>query len=365
MAAEPTERIFGLDLARTAAIAGVLAIHFTAAASRLSDFPRFGFGSGVELFFALSGFLIGGLLIDIIDRGPNWRAWRVFMARRWLRTVPLYLLWLVVLMVFLPPERDRAGTFLAYATFLQNLAWPMPRWFNVSWSLTVEEWFYLLFSAAVLPLGALLGRSAIPIAALAFIVVPLSLRFGFVDEVASPSAGMRKVVVFRLDAIAYGVFMIWLCRTFAASMHRWRWLLFALGAVMIAASNWPDYFVTGRSVVVVRLTLLPLGFALMLPAARSLVSAPPVLIAPIRWVSERAYGMYVVHTSLMAMALTAAGGSWKAALFGLALAFVGTFLLADLSWRYFEKPILRLRPRQSIAPPPAADAVAEARAGPS
>jgi peptidoglycan/LPS O-acetylase OafA/YrhL len=45
---------------------------------------------GVELFFVLSGFLIGGLLIDISDRQPSLRAWLIFMIRRWMRTLPAY-----------------------------------------------------------------------------------------------------------------------------------------------------------------------------------------------------------------------------------------------------------------------------------
>ena len=118
---------------------------------------------GVELFFVLSGFLIGRLLLGIIAEPPSLRAWGVFMARRWMRTLPIYLLWIAVLAVIWPPRPwDQV---LRYATLTQNLAWPMPSgWFGVSWSLTVEEWFYLLFSALLLsargtarPAGGVLG----------------------------------------------------------------------------------------------------------------------------------------------------------------------------------------------------------------
>jgi peptidoglycan/LPS O-acetylase OafA/YrhL len=45
---------------------------------------------GVELFFALSGFLVGSLLLELIERDASLLSWWRFMVRRWLRTVPLY-----------------------------------------------------------------------------------------------------------------------------------------------------------------------------------------------------------------------------------------------------------------------------------
>src|SRR3954451_24714128 len=98
----PGSRNLGLDLVRAAAISLVVVAHFGGTVifwsghEMTSALGSTGF-FGVELFFALSGFLIGGLLLDIIERDPGLGAWGRFMVRRWLRTLPLYLLWLAVL----------------------------------------------------------------------------------------------------------------------------------------------------------------------------------------------------------------------------------------------------------------------------
>src|SRR5262249_49323302 len=153
-----------------------------------------------------SGFLIGGLLVEIIERDPGMRSWMIFLVRRWMRTLPLYLLWIVVLLITLWP-RELRHTAITYLVLLQNFAWPMvPGSFAVSWSLTVEEWFYLLFSGLLLVLATHNKHHAVVLACAVFLLAPFIARLFGPAEWES----MRKVVVFRLDAIAYGVVMAWL-----------------------------------------------------------------------------------------------------------------------------------------------------------
>jgi peptidoglycan/LPS O-acetylase OafA/YrhL len=154
-------RSAGLDLVRAIAILLVLLGHCGAFFAWWYGiaFPwqlAVGGFYGVELFFVLSGLLIGRLLIDILDRGPTPRAWLVFMTRRWMRTLPLYFLWLFVLAAFWPPHGPEGSTLWRvlpwFVTMTQNLAWGrVDSWFGVSWSLAVEEWFYLLFPPCCSP----------------------------------------------------------------------------------------------------------------------------------------------------------------------------------------------------------------------
>src|SRR3546814_20945662 len=108
------------------------------------------------MFFALSGFLIGRIIIaDVLsDRSASglWRFW----AKRWLRTLPAYFLTLFVLYRITGVSPSAA---MAHATFIQNLL-PHLRdaFFGVSWSLSVEEWFYFLTPIALLLVGKALGR---------------------------------------------------------------------------------------------------------------------------------------------------------------------------------------------------------------
>src|SRR5262249_13567018 len=103
MASEPTsseERVFGLDLMRAIAIALVLVCHSWA----LSDVPSYwgeGIASvlgvlGVELFFVLSGFLIGNILLRQFEHGVDVGEMFSFWRRRWFRTLPAYYLYLLI-----------------------------------------------------------------------------------------------------------------------------------------------------------------------------------------------------------------------------------------------------------------------------
>src|ERR1700685_4034092 len=132
------QRKIGLDYLRAAAILCVVTAHTAEPNAR----GALGF-IGVEIFFVLSGYLIGGILLASCSRHGNMASWpilRDFWMRRWLRTVPNYFLFIPV---YIAAEHFRwKRPLLMYATFTQNLTWPISRFFGVSWSLTVEEWFY-------------------------------------------------------------------------------------------------------------------------------------------------------------------------------------------------------------------------------
>ncbi len=337
-------RNFGLDVVRAIAISGVLVAHFTdfTAIPMGTRAPIFIglMGSGVELFFALSGFLIGGLLMDIAK--PSLRAWTIFIVRRWMRTVPLYLLWLATLLIVWPPQRDLMEHAIKFLTFSQNLLWRMPPdyWFAVSWSLAVEEWFYLLFAGALIGLSTMMGRKAIALATGAFIFVPLALRAALAepDLLASWDETLRKIVIFRLDAIAYGVAVAALVRFWPNAMRRLSLPLLFAGIMTVVAATF-----TARPLYVI--ALYPAGLALCLPAATLLPRPCRIIAEPIRWLSTRSYALYIVHYSLLEFSLAAVTrglmNPWSIPL----VAGLGAVALSELSFRFLETPILRARPR--------------------
>ncbi|HLK81651.1 MAG TPA: acyltransferase [Xanthobacteraceae bacterium] len=338
-------RNFGLDVVRAAAILSVLVAHFTDVTAILTGTraPIFiaHLGNGVELFFALSGFLIGGLLMDIAE--PGLRAWAIFMTRRWMRTVPLYVVWLVTLLIVWRPQHDLAEHAIKYLTFSQDLLWRMPpdNWFGVSWSLAVEEWFYLLFAATLLGLSTIFGRWAIALATGAFILVPLALRTALVtpDLLANWDEALRKVVIYRLDAIAYGVAVAGFVRYWPNAVRQLSVPLLFAGIMIVIA-------VTATARPLYMIALYPAGLALCLPAA-TLIPRPHSIIAePIRWLSTRSYALYIVHLSLLefsaAAVTTGLMNPWSTPL----VAGLGMVALSELSFRFLESPILRKRPRQ-------------------
>ena len=100
---------------------------------------------GVTLFFVLSGYLIGRILInDSQKKGCNSSTLLVFWSRRWLRTLPAYFFVLIILIIFsVTLEHALPSNIWLYFVFSQNIAWSHPEFFGEAWSLAVEEWFYI------------------------------------------------------------------------------------------------------------------------------------------------------------------------------------------------------------------------------
>jgi peptidoglycan/LPS O-acetylase OafA/YrhL len=344
-------RSLGLDLVRAAAILMVLVDHWSSSFLGWAGRPpiralAYAGNFGVELFFGLSGFLIGSILLKQAARDPSARNLRVFLVRRWMRTLPLYFLILAVLALLFPPAQHLPGYLLRYATFTQNAITPLPPgwWYPVSWSLAVEEWFYLLFgSATFLAFRLLPGRSAVWWPLAAFLSVPFALRL-LVPAYLAPSGVWSLVVAFRLDDIAYGVILAVLHQR-RAGLFRRPLACLAIGLVLIAMA-WTKS-VPGPHLLVHALAFNVLGWGcvLILPAALRLRALPHPLARLVRLVSAQSYGLYLIHIVFVtdiaqALFLQHRGPAWLC----MAIAMIPPFILAGLSFRFFEAPILKRRP---------------------
>jgi peptidoglycan/LPS O-acetylase OafA/YrhL len=205
-----------LDLCRALAILLVLLSHgryLLRSALPWADYLRFGGFMGVELFFALSGFLIGGILIRL-SRGSGTHWLRGFYARRWFRTLPNYYLFLLVnvLLVVFGIYSAELDAVWKYLFFIQNLFGPHPPFFAEAWSLALEEVFYLLFPALFLLVSRLLGLPhvrSILVVAVAVIVLSLLARLLLANSIETWDAGLRKVVFLRFDTLMFGVLLAW------------------------------------------------------------------------------------------------------------------------------------------------------------
>ena len=130
-----TNRNLGLDLMRLFAIYFVLIEH--GGKNPFGDVLLGGLG--VEIFFVLSGFLIGRIIIREFKDFKGYETFRHFWVNRWFRTLPLY--YLALLVQILLSNKMEWG-YLYYLVFLQNNFYGISL-FPISWSLVVEEWFYL------------------------------------------------------------------------------------------------------------------------------------------------------------------------------------------------------------------------------
>lgn len=170
-------RLGGLDTLRALAIALVLLYHYRVFVDRSFEFgwpARVGW-AGVDLFFVLSGYLIGQQLLK-----GDWRAISLkgFWARRGLRTWPLF--WIVLIAYFCWPgglggrEPPALWRFLS---FTQNLGLQPGTAFSHAWSLCVEEQFYLLLPLGLLALARLGGgRRAAWVLLVGLSLLALALR---------------------------------------------------------------------------------------------------------------------------------------------------------------------------------------------
>lgn len=177
---------------------------------------------GVEIFFCLSGFLIGAIIIDTIkdfDGSPSDIA--IFMARRWFRTLPNYYFYLVLnLLIFslgwsfaYPSEIGK------YLVFTQNLLTPHPAFFPEAWSLAVEEIFYLLLPLAFFAIWSVLRRpmTSLLVALLILLGLSMALRYHGALNATHWDEQMRKVAMFRLDSLMWGVLLAVLHRKILSS----------------------------------------------------------------------------------------------------------------------------------------------------
>ncbi len=343
----PAPRNFGLDVVRALAITMVLLAHDAGFIGgwigqpcpiRLSLAGPF----GVELFFVLSGFLIGGLLLDIAHTAPTLTNLAIFLRRRWLRTLPLYVIWLAVLLIAWPPPALFWWHVLHYATLTQNLTHGMPPgdFFAVSWSLTIEEWFYLLFSVIALG-GVILTRSRLAFGAaiVVFLIVPPWLRWRVPLDLDYGNS-IEKVALLNLDSIARGVAL-------AAVLRGRRLSAFVaiplaglgLGLVLIIwTGHWPVSAQVFRTFLT---TMVGTGWALCLPLLLLWQHCDNRAGQMVRALSRISYGLYIVHYTILEHARDRLPIP-LAILAGVALPFV----IAALSWRYIEAPILAWRPNQ-------------------
>jgi len=207
-----------LDVCRATAVLLVVLSHgrhFLIPAFPQAQLLKFGGFVGVELFFVLSGFLVGGILIESAKNGKHALVWVPnFWLRRWIRTVPSYFLFVLINYLIIDSIRVvEPPKLLAYLTFTQNLAWEHPPFFGEAWSLAVEEIFYF-FTPLIIVLFSQFYENknrAILCAVITIFSFSLCLRIAAVLAF-SPAfdEGVRKVSIFRLDALMTGVIFSWL-----------------------------------------------------------------------------------------------------------------------------------------------------------
>jgi peptidoglycan/LPS O-acetylase OafA/YrhL/lysophospholipase L1-like esterase len=203
------KRIASLDFLRGAAAFAVAIPHYLTANAPFQPFAEAFAIAGVEVFFVLSGFVLAPQIVDWVVGKPP-RNLGVFLIRRWMRTIPPYVVALVVIAAL--TGNLMTADFVRYLFYVENLFSSANHvdFYPVAWSLAVEEWFYVLFAPALFVVARLLGRRdrrLEAIFALLVIVVVAALRFSIAPH--DWDLNLRRVTLFRIDSIVWG-FLLYL-----------------------------------------------------------------------------------------------------------------------------------------------------------
>ncbi len=358
-----------LDALRAFAILPVLAFHSgiiayypESAAARLA-----GYGwAGVDLFFVLSGFLITGILLDA--RGGA-RYFRNFYARRALRIWPLYYAALVLMFFVLRPGRFFPAPiypFHYYAFYAQNLLGreygPTP--WAITWSLAVEEQFYLLWPLLVWACS----RKSLQRLLVGLVIAAPVLRAVAIAHHASQYF-VSTFPLCRFDTLAVGALLACWLRSPSFSLARLRrgsLAVFAVAAALLFAGIFLPWQITDPLHIIPQYSLLAFLSAGLIWMA--LVSAlegsrlsPILRNRVLRYIGKISYGLYLLHGTVFQFV---GDLGMRPVWLRLVVEVAALFLLMSASWRWFESPILRLKSRfQSVpAAAPAENALAPAAA---
>jgi peptidoglycan/LPS O-acetylase OafA/YrhL len=321
-----TKRIPALDGLRGLAAMAVVWAH-THEGSQIG-------GAAVSVFFVLSGFLIGGILLNGIDL-PT------FYLRRTLRIWPLY--FAVVALIVATEHRPLHEPQWMLWTFLGNTAVDLPSYtgrtsVRVLWSLAVEEHFYLLFPWLLRSMR----QKEIPSGLVAMAIGSVLVRVVIVHATGMWRTGYHESLG-RFDGLSLGGLAAWVVRErpqWCGSLVTSAALFLCGGMLMRHDAGFQDTSLYGVLVLQEWDTIAAVALILALVTHRETQAARVLSWAPVRWLGTVSFGIYLLHP-LAAEALThmhVRAGFWL-----LAPVTVG---VASLSWLLYEKPLQTLGRRE-------------------
>lgn len=360
------KRTYGLDILRALAILFVVIGHGShyLPSESLQNISNFFVFDGVSIFFVLSGYLIGGVLIKNFDNKlPTIRTLFNFWGRRWFRTLPNYyfILILLVLLNFIFHEKmghPFEGGFkiiIKYFFFAQNFNTPHPTFFNEAWSLCIEEWFYLLIPSLIFVCAGLLHfktKNSILLVAISVIIFVTCFRYfrylNFPNSIIEWDLNYRKQVLTRLDSLMFGLIGAYFSFYYKRIWTKYKRTLFVVGILILCIQKYSTYFIYLNFPIyqcVFLFTITSIGTILLIPFLSEykrgdgrvyttftyislisysmyLLNLTPVQLYPVNFINK-----YVTHIPLILY------------LSYLMFTIIGSILL----YKYFEKPMMDLR----------------------
>lgn len=345
-----SNRIYALDIARAVAILLVWMIHILMNILQLDISSMWYLAYlGVDIFFALSGFLIGRILISLCkDDMLSPSAMFKFLLKRWFRTAPLYFVFLLLNYFVYRYILHSADHFdFRYLYWGQSLYSYPPDFFGESWSLCVEEWFYFSFSAGLCIFTHVAKKWSINfhykllLFAVLYILLFTALRLWY----APNDYTEFNIVLYRLDAIAYGVLAavadVYYQKNIRSSMAFITGIICSISGILLFLSGsyigtWYQlyYLLTGAGIAMIIFSM----------NTQNNWYKKHLFTQVISFISRISYSVYLVNLTTIYLLLHyfPAGSIFLRIILSITAIVLITFI-SSLTYKYIELPFLKLR----------------------
>ncbi|CAN5881768.1 hypothetical protein BH11BAC7_BH11BAC7_28870 [soil metagenome] len=316
--------------------------------------PAFSFGgNGVQIFFVISGFLITSILLSQKNNVPlpKIKLIKNFIIKRALRLFPVYYILLTLLVLMSVAGGlwicDK-GDLWHYFTYTQNFLFfkkgfqsPL---FNHTWSLAVEEQFYLFWPFLIL----LIPKKSELIVLVSVLLTGFITKIYFVDFYSGPGT-VKGLTFLHFDTLGAGALLAYISfykkETLLKFLDKIADILFfttLTGALLL------NYYKIGGSFFLPALLAL-MAFSLVFICSRDFKSVlnPLLNLAILKRIGKISYGVYLYHKLVpffFNFAYEKTGMTpIKSGVVLFIIYFTITMVVATLSWKFIESPILKLK----------------------
>lgn len=359
-------RVYGLDILRAIAILFVVIGHGSVyLPNGLQNISNFFVFDGVSIFFVLSGYLIGGILIKQFDNKISTiRTLYNFWIRRWFRTLPNYYLILILLVLLNFIFHEQMGhpfeggfkIIKYYFFFVQNINTPHPDFFPEAWSLSIEEWFYLLIPFLIFVCSRVLHfKTKNSILLIAILVIGFSTCFRYYryinlpDSILEWDVNYRKQVLTRLDSLMFGLLGAFFSFYYKRIWTRYKRILLFIGIFILCIQHFSCYFIDLMNFPIYQcvysFTITSIGTVFLIPFLSEYKMGDGRIYKAFTYISLISYSMYLLNLTLVHLYFVNFINKYVTHIplilyfFYLTFTIIGSILL----YKYFEKPFMNLR----------------------
>ena len=328
---ETDKHFYGLDLLRGISGYGVAICHFYAFIYKnvFLEYLSFIF---VEFFFVLSGFVLFPQLLKILDNKKNLL---IFYKRRWLRTLPLFFICLIIISIMF--KKFLTYDFFKYFFFLQDIVpdFLETSYYPVVWSLSIEEFFYLIFPIFLISIN----KTNFLKKCIYLFLFLIFIKIFFVNYF--DSYFIRTGTLFRFDAILLGFLIRYVYLKFDFKQS----IFFSIIFIFLYI-NLQDFILANKDLFIIKL-----GFILFLQLFSAVILILFLNIESLTkfnifkkisvLVSKQTYSVYLTHMIFIYFLI-----DFNISVLNKFMIYLFLLIaISTLSYYFIEKPILKTRPK--------------------